>query len=294
MAKAVFIQNEGSIYEDAPGQHYHFPNHYLSRVAQTVGDWVIFYASRAGGGRGYYSVQRVSGITPDPRKSDHSFAWLDEATEWSFEKPVARRREDGRPFETGLPASGGSNASAVRLISESDFAAIIAEGLTSIADADSLPRSPDLTAPPGMAEPLVPFLTEPRPVILTSRAARDASFERQVKRAYGGRCAMSGLALRNGGGRPEVQAAHIRSVAGAGPDTVRNGLALSGTLHWMFDRGLVSVDDDHTILIAKGSYAEAEANRLLRPERRLHVPAAAHLQPHPAYLRWHREHVFKG
>jgi len=55
---------------------------------------------------------------------------------------------------------------------------------------------------------------------------------------------MSGLMLRNGGGRPEVQTAHIRPVESRGSDSVRKGLALSGTLHWMFDRGLISVADD--------------------------------------------------
>jgi hypothetical protein len=37
------------------------------------------------------------------------------------------------------------------------------------------------------------------------------------------------LQIINGGGRTEVQAAHIRPVAAGGSDSVRNGLALSGT-----------------------------------------------------------------
>ena len=61
---------------------------------------------------------------------------------------------------------------------------------------------------------------------------------------------MTGLRIINGGGRSEVQAAHIRPVASSGPDSVRNGLALSGTAHWMFDRGLLSIGDDYSILIA--------------------------------------------
>ena len=50
---------------------------------------------------------------------------------------------------------------------------------------------------------------------------------------------MSGLALRNGGGLPEVEAADILLVEEREPDTVRNGIALSGTLHRTFDRGLL-------------------------------------------------------
>jgi putative restriction endonuclease len=42
---------------------------------------------------------------------------------------------------------------------------------------------------------------------------------------------MTGLRIFNGSGRAEVQAAHIRPVADNGPDSVRNGLALSSTIH---------------------------------------------------------------
>lgn len=52
------------------------------------------------------------------------------------------------------------------------------------------------------------------------------------------------MKLINGGGRAEAEAAHIRSVEANGPDIVSNGLALSGTAHWMFDRGLLSLTDD--------------------------------------------------
>jgi putative restriction endonuclease len=54
--------------------------------------------------------------------------------------------------------------------------------------------------------------------------------------------------LINGKGRPEVEAAHIMPVEENGPVSVQNGIALSGTVHWMFDRGLLSMDDDYTIL----------------------------------------------
>jgi putative restriction endonuclease len=79
-----------------------------------------------------------------------------------------------------------------------------------------------------------------------------------------------------------------------GPDTVRNGLALSGTVHWMFDRGLVSVDDDSTILIARDSVGAGIAERLLVADQRLILPQDRSLAPHPSYFAWHRRNVFKG
>ncbi|MGF2049603.1 hypothetical protein ACQUET_13015, partial [Lactococcus lactis] len=41
------------------------------------------------------------------------------------------------------------------------------------------------------------------------RPFRERSFMHNVRAAYSNRCAMTGLRLINGGGRPEVQAAHI-------------------------------------------------------------------------------------
>jgi putative restriction endonuclease len=91
-----------------------------------------------------------------------------------------------------------------------------------------------------------------RPIVemIVARPFREAAFAKSVKIAYSNTCAMTGLKIINGGGRAEVQAAHIKPVASGGSDSVRNGLALSGTIHWMFDRGLVSVDDDYSILVA--------------------------------------------
>lgn len=99
--------------------------------------------------------------------------------------------------------------------------------------------------------------------------------------------------LRNGGGRPEVQAAHIRPVANNGSDSVRNGLALSGTLHWMIDRGLISVADDcETILVSHNKVPGEVVSRLLAWDGRLVRTVDPRNAPHPENLRWHRENIF--
>ena len=75
-------------------------------------------------------------------------------------------------------------------------------------------------------------------------------------------------------------------------DSVRNGIALSGTLHWMFDRGLISVGEDFRILHARS--VPDDIARLVRPEVRLLLPDDETLRPHPSFLQFHREQVFKG
>jgi putative restriction endonuclease len=287
MAHAVLIQNPSSIYDDAPGVRYHFPKMYLGVLRDCVGDWVVFYEGKRGA-FGYTHVQKVEKIREDPERADHFYAELATASALEFETLVPRARPDGTLYESKLAPVAGNNMLAVRRLPEADFAAIVNAGLVERRDADAHPRTGPLF---DVAEAQTPFFTDRRSV-LTSRPMRDAQFARMVKRAYGGRCAISGLALRNGGGRAEVQAAHILLVAEGGPDVVRNGLALSGTLHWMFDRGLISVAEDDSILVSHNKVDADTARRLFSPEMRLRAPADPRHRPHSDYLRWHRENRF--
>lgn len=76
-----------------------------------------------------------------------------------------------------------------------------------------------------------------------------------------------------------MEAAHIVPVASSGPDVVQNGLALSGTVHWMFDRGLLAVDEDHSVLVAESHVEDDLARRLIHPGRELIVPGDPALHP---------------
>ena len=146
---------------------------------------------------------------------------------------------------------------AVRLIPDGEFDRILKSGFAPVLGEVLASEA----VQPGFSEPIAPF---ERPIVemIVSRPFREKSFMHNVRAAYSNRCAITGLKLINGGGRPEVQAAHIQPVASKGPDSVRNGLALSGTVHWMFDRGLISIGDDFKILVAKHHVPE-DAIRLL-------------------------------
>jgi putative restriction endonuclease len=67
----------------------------------------------------------------------------------------------------------------------------------------------------------------------------------------------------------------------------------SGTMHWMFDRGLISIDDDYKVLTA-GRAVPDTVKRLIDPEGRLRLPSRPEDRPHPQFLRYHRDVVFKG
>lgn len=128
---------------------------------------------------------------------------------------------------------------------------------------------------------------------LITRPFRDRAFTAVVKSAYGDTCAVTGLKIINGGGHSEVQAAHIRPVASDGPDSIRNGIALSGTIHWMFDRGLISIANDYRLLVSRNRIPEV-ARRLLPSDGHVVLPTRPELRPHSSFLQFHRENIFKG
>ena len=90
-----------------------------------------------------------------------------------------------------------------------------------------------------------------------------------------------------------MEAAHIRPVEANGPDILSNGLALSGTAHWMFDRGLIGLDDDKRILISRQANDPDSIRSIINPSGRALLPPRASDRPHLQFVRWHRESCFK-
>jgi putative restriction endonuclease len=301
VTKAVFTTKVEPHYDDLPEDRYHFPRAYLRQVEVTVGDWIIYYEPRRtsadlqsrGGRQSYFATAHVQRIAPDPRREDHFYAYVADYLEFDRAVPF----KDGELYyEQGLRRSDGGTSKgafgrAVRTITDLEYDIILKSGFVRTLVESGL-KSAESSSSLGFDEDAKPF---ERPIIemVVARPFRDAAFAVAVKTAYSNTCAMSGLQIVNGGGRAEVQAAHIRPVAAGGSDSVRNGLALSGTIHWMFDRGLVSVDDDFTILAASGNLPPAITG-LLRADRKLVIPNRPEISPHPAHLRYHRENIFKG
>ncbi len=287
MAFGVFMHKDGSIYDDIPEVRYQFPKSYLSRAKQMVGDWIVYREPvKLPQSKGFFAVAKVQRIIADPYKSDHYRAMIEQGSYLPF-SPTVPHRVDGQPVERDLANAQAS----VRPLSNSDFARIIALGLP---DDNTLPRVGEPEALDRVREEQTPYEIE-RPLVqsLVNRPFRDRAFRRAVLHAYDGRCAVTGWKLVNGGGRLEAEAAHIRPVEHDGPDSVRNGLALSGTAHWMFDRGLICVSDNHDIMIHRKVNDRAGVEAIINPTGRLIAPQREADRPHPQFLGWHREfHAF--
>ena len=88
---------------------------------------------------------------------------------------------------------------------------------------------------------------------ITVRKARDRAFRNAVLAQYDYCCAfterkfVSPLSPRTMG----LDAAHVVPVQDKGSDHPANGLLLTKELHWAFDRGLIGVNEDRTILVPR-------------------------------------------
>lgn len=298
MTFGVFIHRTDSVYDDVPSERYQFPKKYLTRVQQCEGDWVVYLEpTKVKNTKGYFAVAKVQEIIADPRSADMYLAVIEPGTYLDFGDPVPFRDTDGiveQGILNDLGNISGRAQAAVRPLSAEDFARIMERALGR--DDDFLPRVDQAIQMPGFHDPQIPFqhlAARDRVNQLTNRAVRDRNFRKNVLRAYGERCAITGLRLINGGGRAEVEAAHIRPVERDGPDIVSNGLALSGTVHWMFDRGLIGLADDLSILVSRQSNDLEAMLAMVNSSGKLLAPQRPANQPRTEFVTWHRETCFK-
>lgn len=297
MANAVFTTKVSPTYDDLPEVRYHFPKTYYNQAKRAEGDWIVYYEPRResadlsgrAGRMAYFATARVVRIEPDPITKDHFYALIGDYIE--FTHPVKFRVGEVYP-ESALRKPDGSTSKgafgrSVRILPSNEYEIILQLGFGSTLIGESEANASFLAA-----EQQEAYVVD-RKRILTERIVRDTAFSHTIRELYGATCALTGLKIINGGGRCEIEAAHIRPVADGGPDSSRNGLALSRTVHWLFDRGIVSLDNDGHILAATAQLPDA-IGRLLNADRRATLPDDNFRRPHPVYLDYHREVVCKG
>lgn len=301
MAKAIFTTKIRPTYDDLPEERYHFPRTYLNQVKGCVGDSIIYYEPRRqdsddrgrAGRQSYFATAWVKEIVEDNARPDHFYALIQDYLE--FTEPVSFRVGE-EFFESNLEKNDGSTnrgafGRAVRILADEEYNKILRVGFGRVLTPEK-PIAAGQNAP-GFEETIEEF---ERPIYehLVRRPFRDAAFARNVAEAYEFTCAFTGLKIINGGGRAEIEAAHIKPVGDNhhGPDSIRNGLGLSRTAHWMFDRGLVSVSDEFQILTSPN--LPPDAQRLLNQDGRIRTPTSDFNRPHSRFLQYHRENIFKN
>src|SRR6202171_6151386 len=288
MGFGIFIHRSDSIYNDSPAEQYQFPSQYLRRVEACVGDWIIYYEPRKiAETRGYFAIAKIREVISDPGAPGMYLALIEPGSYLDFANPVPFNGATG-PIEQGVLNDqgriSGRAQSAVRPISPNDFNRIINLGFEE--RVPLLPRLDDDLSPSGFDEEQAPFKFDQqrdRICVTISRILRDRVFRRIVLRAYDERCAITGLKFINGSGRAEVAAAHIRPVEASGPDIISNGIALSGTAHWMFDRGLIGLADDLEILISRQTNDPQAVRSIINKTGHVLPPRRMSDRPHPHF-----------
>lgn len=128
--------------------------------------------------------------------------------------------------------------------------------------------------------------------ITAIRKARNKAFRRKLLEQYDYRCAFTGRKFQSPKGQLVLglDAAHIIPVSEYGSDHPANGLPLTKDLHWAFDRGLIGVASDRTIMVPN-SVSVLPGNEFLRDlhGRPIREARDQNLRVMNEALEWHQQ-----
>lgn len=285
-------RREDNLYGDTD-ETYIFPKTYLARFAPLdAGEQVlaIVYEPRRGGGKQHYVAWGLLSSPPMARPDGQWQVRYDDKL-IPLPLPCPLTSAEGIPFELRLQAAPrqrwGSvlQGQSVRSVTAAEAAAILcASGLIGITDV------------PGAEVRLTPERAEE----LVRRSVRDRGFRGQVLSAYAFRCALTGFRASAGEARALLDAAHVRPVAAAGSDSVRNGLCLTAGVHRLYDEGLITfgysagqVEMMTSIQLRALSFDGQAGELRFESGMRLILPNDPRAWPDDDALVWHRAHVFR-
>lgn len=142
-------------------------------------------------------------------------------------------------------------------------------------------------------EQWAPFVAENQAIYQVSREKRDAAFKGIVLANYSHTCAVTGLCFSSKR-YTEAHGAHIIGKEVRGTDDPRNGIALSRSVHWAFDKGMFTISDQYEVVINPKVRSASIANFPLfeMDRRKITLPKDAHYHPHLEALAWHKTEVF--
>ena len=119
-------------------------------------------------------------------------------------------------------------------------------------------------------------------------------FHDLVMHAYNYKCAITGKAIRYKEGKIDLynlEAAHIKPQAHQGTFLPCNGIAMSRDMHFAFDKGFFTIDDEYNIIVSeklKDSWFYKDYNG-----KKMFVPSEPFYRPQQVFLKHHRDNVFE-
>lgn len=166
------------------------------------------------------------------------------------------------------------------------------EALIDESDALIAARERELARPLESEEP-TQQLGKERDVVRKARQ-NQAFFRNAIISAYDGRCCVTGIDME-----PLLIASHIKPWSesdGAEKLNPQNGLCLNALHDRAFDRGLITLADDFTILVSgqvvKSANGAVQTLLLGYSGKQIRLPDR--FVPRVDFLAWHRDNVFRG
>jgi len=138
------------------------------------------------------------------------------------------------------------------------------------------------------------FAPDVKMEIVDQRPSRDSAFRRLILGTYNETCAVCGMQIQTASGISVIDAAHILPFNKFHNDDIRNGIALCKMHHWLFDRGLISIDDHNRVIVSKSIEMEYPDN-IITGFHKLDIKLPENFEhyPHPVAVEWHRKNVFE-
>ena len=129
----------------------------------------------------------------------------------------------------------------------------------------------------------------------TEMPVRSAGFRRAIMQIYEHTCAVCELNIRASSGESVTDAAHIIPFSVSYNDDIRNGMSLCKSHHWAFDAGLISVSEEHRVVVSPAMTEQGPTASMLTGlrDREIWLPGEPEHRPAPEALTWHREKVMK-
>lgn len=114
-------------------------------------------------------------------------------------------------------------------------------------------------------------------------------FKQEIPKIYDNTCCISGMRIDATSNVSMIDACHIVPFSEAYDDTLTNGIALCPNLHRAFDRGLIAISDDYSVLVKRNfiensksvfNLTQFENQKILLPKHETHYPSLENLQFH--------------
>lgn len=128
----------------------------------------------------------------------------------------------------------------------------------------------------------------------TKKSVRKAAFRRAIMSIYDYTCAVCQLHIMTLDNVSVTEAAHIIPFSVSGNDDVRNGISLCHLHHWTFDKGLISLSSDYTVIVSNLLVERGPDQLLLKSLKGSHILLPRKHEEYPAQeaMEYHREQVF--